>query len=258
MKSRAGNWESGVVSFITTQWTVILEAAGQPSSPGTQAALEALYRAYWPPVYAFIHRRGYSRAEAQDLSQDFFLYLLEQNACAKADSKKGKFRSFLIAWLKNFLGTAEVREKRQKRGGDQRAIFLNANIETLEQLETKELKVHPPLDEEREFELQWASILVKRALEALSAEYATGPKKRIFTELKPFLQGGADIPSQAEVSARLGISLETLRSHLSRLRARYRQILREEVMRTVPDASDVDEELRYLCKILIGALPEST
>ncbi len=258
MKTVGGTWEPGAVSFRTTQWTVILEAAGQSPSPGTQAALEALYRAYWPPVYAFIRRRGYSRAEAQDLTQDFFLYLLDQNACAKADAKQGKFRSFLLGWLKNFLGTVEVRERRQKRGGDQRAIFLNADIETLEQLEAKELRVPPPPDEEREFELYWASILVKRALGTLSAEYATSSKNRILTELKPFLQGGVDIPSQAEVAARLGIPLETLRSHLSRLRAHYRQILREEVMRTVPDASDVDEELRYLGKILIHTLPEST
>ncbi len=250
-----GTWEPGAVSFISTQWSVIIGSAARPISPDTQSALESLYLLYWHPIYAFIRLRGYNRAQAQDLTQDFFLYLVEQNACAKADPEKGKFRSFLLAWLKNFLCTMEVREGRQKRGGDQQAIFLDAYTETFEQLEAKELRVRAPLDEEREFELCWASILVKRALETLSKEYSSGSKSRIFLELKPFLQGGVNIPSQAEVAARLETSVETLRSHLSRLRTRYRQTLRAEVMRTVPDASNVDEELQYLCRVLINALP---
>ena len=105
-------------------------------------------------------------------------------------------------------------------------------------------------DEEQRYEQSWATALVARALEHIEAEFGNGHKARLFSELKPFLTGGVGLPSQEEVARRLDVPVETLRSHLSRLRARYRELLREEVAHTIGLAEDVDEELHHLCEIL--------
>jgi RNA polymerase sigma-70 factor (ECF subfamily) len=122
----------------------------------------------------------------------------------------------------------------------------------LEQSSDDALLIHAPLDEERLFERSWATELVNRAMAALSDEYASERKARVFAELRPFLTGGVGLPTQESVAGRLGVSLETLRSHLFRLRARYRALLRSEVLRTVPRERDIDDELRYLCRVLIA------
>ena len=109
------------------------------------------------------------------------------------------------------------------------------------------------LDEEQQYEKRWAATLVARALERLRKEFENGRKAELFRGLQPFLSGGVGLPSQEETAARLEMPVETLRSHLSRLRARYRELLREEVARTIAIADDVDEELRHLCEILIAA-----
>jgi DNA-directed RNA polymerase specialized sigma24 family protein len=106
------------------------------------------------------------------------------------------------------------------------------------------------LDEEQQYEQSWATALVARALERIEAEFDKRHKMRLFRALKPFLTGGVGLPSQEEVASRLDMPVETLRSHLSRLRARYRELLREEVARTIGVAEDVDEELHHLCRIL--------
>ena len=89
-------------------------------------------------------------------------------------------------------------------------------------------------------------------MDALNAEYSSGQKARLLAELRPFLTGGVGLPTHEAAAARLSVSLETLRSHLFRLRARYRALLRAEVLRTVPLEQDIDEELRYLCRILLA------
>ena len=113
-----------------------------------------------------------------------------------------------------------------------------------------------PLDEERAFEWNWATALVSRTMDALSADYSSGQKARLLAELRPFLTGGVGLPTHEEAAARLGVSLSTLRSHLFRLRARYRELLRAEVLRTVPQERDIDEELRYLCRVLLAGARE--
>jgi RNA polymerase sigma-70 factor (ECF subfamily) len=132
-------------------------------------------------------------------------------------------------------------------------IFLDGGeFNALEQVSDNALLIGAPLDEERLFEWNWAAALVGRALENLRAEYSGAFKSRVLANLRPFLTGGIGLPTQEEVAARLGVPLETLRSHLFRLRARYRALLRAEVLRTVAHEDDIDEELRYLCRVLIA------
>jgi RNA polymerase sigma factor (sigma-70 family) len=237
--------------FATTHWSVVARAAAEETGEVAQAALSSLYRDYWPPVYAFVRARGYGRAQAEDLTQDFFLYLMEHRAYAKADSFKGRFRSFLLGWLKKFLLNAEGHERRLKRGGGQSFVFLDADIQTAER-HVKELTVQPPTDEERLFEWHWASILISRAMERLEGEWAEKSRARVLRELKPFLQGGAGLPSLSEVAVRLELPAETVRVHLLRLRTRYRTLLRGQVAHTVDESADVEEELRFLCRVLMA------
>lgn len=250
MKDVPGTLQSGGAPFATTHWSVI--AACTRGDETADAALAQLCRDYWPPLYSFVRRRGYNPADVQDLVQGFFAFLLETKAYAKTDRNKGKFRTFLLASLKHYMADVWDRERAFKRGGAQQFVPLDEEMELVERMYVNE-EATTTLDEDRAYEQQWATALVARALERVGTEFGNGPKTQLFNGLKPFLSGGVALPSQAEVAAKLDIPIETLRSHLSRLRARYRELLREEVARTIAAAEDVDEELRHLRKILTTA-----
>ncbi len=250
MKAVPGTLQGGGAPFATTHWSVI--AACTRGSETADSALAQLCRDYWPPLYSFVRRRGYSPADAQDLVQGFLAFLLETRGYAKTDRSKGKFRSFLLASLKHYMADVWDRERALKRGGDQSFVSLDEQMEVVEKMYV-DATTATTLDEEQAYEQRWATMLVARALGRVGAEFASGKKAQLFNGLKPFLTGGVGLPNQTEVAAKLGMPIETLRSHLSRLRARYRELLREEVARTIAVADDVDEELRHLCRILTAA-----
>ncbi len=243
---------------MTTQWNLVQEVSwpsGQLAPEKAQRALAQLCRDYWPPLYRFVRQRGYSRHDAQDLTQGFFAYLLEKKAYSSTNRSKGRFRTFLLVLFKRYLGASRAHQSRQKRGGHQEVVFLDdCHLDAAERIEEDALLTGAPRDEERLFEWNWATALVNRAMEALSAEYSSPQKGRLLAELRPFLTGGVGLPTHEAAAKRLGVSLETLRSHLFRLRARYRALLRAEVLRTVPGEVDIDGELRYLCRVLLAGV----
>src|SRR5262249_4811144 len=148
-------------------------------------ALTRLYQDYWPPLYRFVRRRGYNKQDAQDLTQDFFRYLMEKKVCAASDRSKGRFRTFLLVLLKRYLGAARAFQCRKKRGGNRAILFLDdQQLNAAE--EAEELSTGAPRDEERAFDWNWATALVGRAMEALNAEYSGGQKATLLTELRPF------------------------------------------------------------------------
>ena len=230
----------------------MIAVGGLESTVAADEAVAELCRDYWPPIYAFIRRRGFSRDDAQDLAQGFFAYLIESKAYARADRQQGKFRTFLLVVLKRFLSDVYDREHRLKRGGDRQFVFLDKDLAAAETLFQNSAAQSEVANEDRRFDWDWAEALVARALKSLRSEYAIGAKTRIFGELQPFLTGGQKLPTQEEAAARLNVPIETLRSHLSRLRARYRELLRGEIARTVTAEAEVEEELRYLCQVLIA------
>ena len=251
MKAVPGTLQDGGAPFLTTHWSAVA-ACGDLTTGTAHASLTQLCRDYWPPLYSFVRRRGSSRADAQDLVQGFFVHLLQSKAYAQTDRNKGKFRSFLLASLKHYLSDVWDRERALKRGGDHKFVLLDDEMDAAEMFYASE-SVAATLDEEQQYETRWAATLVARALERLRKEFENGRKAELFRGLQPFLSGGVGLPSQEATAARLEMPVETLRSHLSRLRARYRELLREEVARTIAIADDVDEELRHLCGILIAA-----
>ncbi|MEO8438601.1 MAG: sigma-70 family RNA polymerase sigma factor [Spartobacteria bacterium] len=243
-----GTLREGGAPFVTTNWSVVGDCASDGKE--AEASLTQLCRDYWPPLYSFVRRRGYSPADAQDLVQGFFAAFLKTKAYAKTDRSMGKFRSFMLASLKHYLANAWDRERALKRGGGREFVLLEPQMEAAENLYASGLD-NPTLDEEQHYEERWAETLVACALARLETEFGDGLKVRIFRELKPFLCGGVDLPNQEDIARRLKMPINTLRSHLSRLRARYAQILHEEVARTIGKRDDVDEELRHFRRILM-------
>jgi len=227
-------------------------AAGRSEAEPQMAgvALADLCRSYWAPLYGFVRSRGHTVHDAQDLTQSFFAYVLEHKVYARANRQKGRFRSFLLASLKNFLADAADRERTLKRGGAH--VFLPLHEEQAKEAESL-FQTHSGMsNEDRLFDRSWAEALVATALERLSADYKREAKEQLFKELRTFIAGGAEpLPTYAELTDRLGITESTLRSHVTRLRARYREALRTEVRRTVDSEQQVDQELRELLHVLM-------
>ena len=253
MKPTPGTLRDGGAAFNTTHWSVVSACrdGGEMATGASHAALTRLCRDYWPPLYSFVRRRGYSPADAQDLVQGFFAYFLSNKAYLRAERTEGKFRSFLLASIKHYLANVWDREHAIKRGGDCEFVLLDTEVEAV----GSESHVRTRNRFGRRTSLSTAlgaGAHCLRARTSRAKNFLTAAKARLFSELKPFLCGGAELPSQMEVAARLEMPIGTLRSHLFRLRVRYAELLREEVARTIGTADDVDEELRHFRQILIG------
>ena len=231
----------------------MLAAGRSQSEPElASAALAELCQTYWAPLYNFVRSRGYTVDDAQDLTQSFFAYLIERKIYARVDRQKGKFRSFLLASLKNFLADASDRERTLKRGG--RQVFLPLQEQQVENAESIFQTHSSTSGEDQLFDRSWAEALIAAGLERLSADYKSEAKEKLFNELKIFLTSGAEpLPSYAELATRLGMTESTLRTNVTRLRARYRRVLRAEVRRTVDTEAEVDEELHELLRVLTAA-----
>ena len=240
----------GAESFRTTRWTIVMMAA-QSQAPGGQSALAQLCRTYWYPLYVFARRRGYSPEDAQDLTQGFFLHLLEQRALASVDRLKGKFRSFLLASFQNHLSDQLDRARRLKRGGGKEFVWLDA--EAAEQRFRLELVEY--LSPEKMFDARWAVTLLAEVFNRLRQEYVTEGKTSTFEALNVFLDpvSSKTPPSYEEVASRLQLGTGAVKTLIHRLRKRYTTLLREEVGRTVSDPAEVDEEIHALCEALIAS-----
>ena len=227
--------------FSTTQWTMVL-AAGQDDDPSAIPALEQLCRKYWFPIYAFIRRRGSNPHEAEDLTQGFFAFVLEKEAFKKVDREKGRFRSFLLAALTNFLANEWDKRRTLKRGGEYRMINWDEAM-------AEACYCQEPVDSvtpEKLFERRWASALVEQVLNHLKREYAAAGKEVLFGKLESALTGELAGGTSAAWAAELGMTEGAVRVALHRLRRRFGELLRKEIAATVTGDGEVDEEIRHL------------
>jgi len=232
-------------SFPVTQWTAVLAAGGRPS-PESAAALERLCGSYWYPLYAFVRRSGYSAADAEDLTQEFFARLLEHNWIAHADREKGRFRSFLLMALKRFLAKEWDKARTLKRGGQVRFVSLQFDTaETRYRQEPADLRTP-----EQVFEQHWALVLLAEVLKRLREEYARDGKAGLFEALEPCLIGKRETQPYATLAAQMGMLEGAVKMAVCRLRARYRECLKEEIGHTVASPAEVGEELRHLFCVL--------
>ena len=228
-------------TFATTHWSLVL-AAGRDSSPGGRAALEKLCRIYWYPLYSFVRLSGSTPADAQDLTQGFFLQLLKTNFLDAVSPRKGKFRSFLLASLKHYLSNERDRARALKRGGGIAPISIDEqDAESRYRLE--------PVDQmtpEKLYERRWALTVLDLALARLKEEYASSGRLHLFDQLKEDLTGGETRESHAEIGRRLDMTPGAVKVAAHRLRQRYRECLRAEIADTVENPDEVEEEIRHL------------
>ena len=248
LRATPGTLQQGGASFATTNWSVVAQSA-LTDVPEAADALAHLCKMYWPPIYSFIRRRGYPPADAQDLTQSFFAFFLRTKAYARTDRLHGKFRSFLLASVKNFLADNWDRNQAIRRGGAYQ--FLSLDQETAEAFYDAESAADSTA--ESLFDVRWAKTLTAVALNSLREELRVEGKFKLFEQLKGFLTGGSVLPSYEEASARLAIPRATVKTHVHRLRQRYREIVRREIARTVSAPHEIDDELRYLRNILAEA-----
>lgn len=240
-----------VANFATTRWSLIL-CCGNGAKPTDEAhqALTELCRIYWRPVFAFVCRRGYSVPDAQDLTQDFFVTLLKGNLLSLADPRRGRFRSLLCTALRNFLADNHDKATRQKRGGHIEFVAWDdwmAEAPSQLSLATGDLDGWTA---ERIFDLRWAATVVEQALRRLSEECAGRGRLRVFTLLSKSLTLDRSEISYAALATSLGVPETAIKRLLHDLRARFRAILREEVLQTVANPAEVDDEIRHLCATL--------
>jgi RNA polymerase sigma-70 factor (ECF subfamily) len=227
--------------FQTTRWSLVL-AARDGGAAEAGEALAALCGSYWHPLYAFVRRKGHDPDAAQDLVQGFFARLLEKGDLAAVDRARGKFRSFLMAACAHYLANQRDYDRAWKRGGGRTPVPIDGL--TAEGLYSRE-PVHD-LTAERLFERDWALTLLGHVIDRLEAEMARAGKSRQFAALRPVLLGRAGRAPYSEIAAELGLSEEAARAAAHRLRRRYRDLLREEVARTLDDPADVEGEIRDL------------
>lgn len=226
--------------FATTRWTMV-RAAGASADD----ALESLCAAYWFPLYAYVRRHGFSREDAEDLTQAFFAKLLERQDFAGLKQENGRFRAFLLAALKNFLSNERDRVGRLKRGGNITHLSLDwQSADT--QFQIVDGGQIPP---DAAYDREWAVALLERVISKLREESVTDGKEERFEQLKSYLtMEKGEIP-YATAAAALAMDEGAVRVAVHRLRKRYRELLRNEVADTLADPAMVEEELA----VLLGA-----
>ncbi|HOC55193.1 MAG TPA: sigma-70 family RNA polymerase sigma factor [Verrucomicrobiota bacterium] len=233
--------------FTTTHWTVVLNARDQ-GSPEAAAALEKLCRTYWYPLYACVRRQGHDEASAKDLTQEFFTRLIHKNRLDHVRREKGRFRSFLLASLKNFLSDEWDKAQAQKRGGGQTLLSLDDDSAE----DRYRLEPADSLPPDKLYDQRWALTLLGQAKARLKEEYAQAGKANLYERLRVFEAGDPDGSTYAEIAAECGLTESAVNSAAHRLRQRYGELVREEVAHTVGNTAAIDEELRHLIAVLSG------
>lgn len=234
--------------FAPTHWSVVL-AAARTASPAADAAMDSLCAAYWHPVYAYLRRKGFTQTEAEDMTQEFFTCRVINGRIFRGmDRESGKFRTWLLNSLQNFLHNQRDRQQAQKRGGG--APHLSIDFEEAEGHYDVELR--DDLTPEKLYDIAWASALLQRVLRLLQNKYAAEGRETQFAGLKCFLPGAYSQQPYAEAALRLGKSENAVKVAVSRLRQEYGEILRAEVERTVSTSAEARDELRYLMTVVSG------
>ena len=246
-ESESNGYPGSLAPFATTHWSLVI-AAGQGQGVNAEQALAQLCETYWYPVYAYLRRKGWNAHDAQDLTQGFFARLIEKASLAQARQERGRFRSFLLASLNHFLANEWDRDHAQKRGGGQTLLSLDA-----EEAESRyHLEPPDPLTPEKIFERRWAITLLERVLRTLQREYEAAGREQFFERLKFSLTGEQSQPSYAALAAEVDMTEGALKTAIHRLRARYRELLHEEITNTVATPAELEGEIRHLCQVLAG------
>lgn len=243
----AGGAMTGRRWFDTTKWSLVL-AAREPRDEDSRAALATLCETYWPPLYAFVRRQGFDPDEALDLTQAYFLKLMERDFLRDARPELGRFRTFLLASVKHHIANEKRRDRAVRRGGDREILALDG-AEAERRLRAEPVDARTP---EHEYERRWALTVVSRTRERLRGELEAEGKGGLYAALAPTLVESGPARPYRDIAAELGASEASIKMAAVRLRRRFGKLLREEIAETVRGAAEVDDELRHLIGVLRG------
>jgi RNA polymerase sigma factor (sigma-70 family) len=248
VNSRQSKEQPGEMQFHTTRWDMVLRS-GDVGSPLHEQSLSEFCSRYWYPLYHFARYKGFSDEDAQDLTQSFFLHLLDKVSLRHADPSRGRFRSFLLASFQNHISAVRHRAVAAKRGGKNQLVALDAQ----EANERAHLEPKDHVTAEIFFDAQWAQLLLERAMLRLSEEYRQQGKAAQFDRLRGYLDltGENLTESYEEVANELGLSVAGIKTLVFRMRKRYSSLLRDEVAETVLDPRDIDAEIHALYEALL-------
>jgi RNA polymerase sigma factor (sigma-70 family) len=240
--------------FVTTRWSLVLSCS-ESTTDEEQAwtALADICSIYWRPVFAFICRQGHSVPDAQDLTQEFFGRLIKGRLIQSADRNKGRFRSLLLKTLQRFLHDEGDKRRAGKRGGNTHFVSWDDWMTEAPSQSSMSGQESASWSPERVFDVRWAATIVERALRRLGDDCEKHGQRRVFDVLSSCLTADREDVSYANFARVLGLQESTVKNLVHRLRERYRALLREEVAKTVGGASEIDDELRYLCAALSAA-----
>ena len=230
--------------FATTHWSLISRAT-TPSAEGS-AALEALCRAYWFPVYAFARKHGCSPTDAEDVTQDFFAEIVQSQFLQRADRDRGRFRSYLLSAVRRRIINAQERANAQKRGGSATVVSIDEPIAEKLFLEIDD----PGLDPSETYERSWALTVLQRARQRLREEQAAVGRLPEFEALEPYLSAPPAEGEYAALASSLNIARNGVAVAVHRLGKSYRKMVRDEIADTVEDPAEVGDELNHLLKVL--------
>jgi len=221
--------------FPLPHWTTILAAKELGDSSQAREAMRFLCETYYRPVFRFINRYVPRPLDAEDLTHDFFLRVLEGKEFRSLVREKGRFRSYLLGAVKFFLADFRTKNAAQKRGGVLQQIPLDFDV----------ADVRESVD--AQFDRDWAELLVDRAVASLKEEYRQKGKEADFHTLKPWLTGEANRQTdRVEAIQTLDVSPEYFKVLVSRLRKKFREQLRKQIAQTVASEAEIDEELKEL------------
>lgn len=239
--------EPGQGQFQETRWSLVLDA-GTSDPVRASKALERLCSLYWFPLYTFVRRSGHDHHEAQDITQGFFAALLSRDAFHGVERQGSKFRTFLLAALKNYLRDSWARNTAQKRGGGCIPISMDALV-AAEHYYLEPASLDTP---DKIYDREWALTLLRNTLSRLEQDFEVAGKSVVLKRVRVFLMGPTANDSIKAAAAELGLPEETVKKTVQRMRRRYLEYLREEIQRTVGSskACEVDEELAQLRQIL--------
>lgn len=232
-------------AFPTTHWTLVQAVQGNDPNAAAEA-MEEMCKSYWYPIYAFLRRSGYDKQRAEDFTQAFFEQLITEDAMRSVREQAGKLRSFLLGVLKRLISDQNRHDNAQKRGGGITHI-------SFDEMAAEERYIHEPKDTrdpEWLFTHAWAHELLAGVREKLRSAFAAAGRAGVFEIVLPFLLLDNDPPSHKDIAKQLGSSEAATRILIHRLRTKFRELLREEVARTVLTAEEITGELAWLQNML--------
>jgi RNA polymerase sigma factor (sigma-70 family) len=229
------------LGFTETRWSLVA-LAGSSDSSGSREALAKLCESYWHPIYSFLRHKGNSSHDAEDFTQQFFVRLLTENAFVRADQTKGRFRSFLLGALKNFIIDDYRRSTSLKRGGEMQLLPFDLREAESSYREEPDSNLTP----EQVYDQRWAARLLNQALVKLRSEFEAAGHQNRFEHLKGFLSGEARRGEYEKAGEQIDLTAKSTKMAVYRLRQRYQQLVRAEVADTLEDSNELDDELQHL------------